>query len=119
MHCICRRTWTRQYIFVAATMPSGEGKSVASDLKSMMPDLQWLTGQSLHEVQPRVSQTWLPVTQETRQDALKVAETYSKALQRSAVLYFVLAQVVAGQLSQGNNTSYLMYFMAAYIVSTS
>lgn len=71
--CIRRRTWTRQYIFVAATMPAGEGKSVAGDLSRMMPDLQWLTGQSLHEVQPRISQTWLPVTQEMRRDALKVA----------------------------------------------
>ena len=69
----------RQYIFVAATMPAGEGKSVAADLKRMMPDLQWLTGQSLHEVQPRVSQTWLPITQETRQDALKVSAMQSPA----------------------------------------
>lgn len=60
-------------MFVAATMPAGEGKSVTGDLSRLMPDLKWLTGQALHEVQQRVSQAWVPVTQETCQDALKVA----------------------------------------------
>ena len=67
-----RRTWKRQYIFVAATMPSGEGKSVAGDLGRIMPGLQWLTGASLHEVQQHVSKAWVPVTQDTQGTALKV-----------------------------------------------
>ena len=46
---------------------------MAGDLARMMPDLHWLTGQSLHEVQQHVSQAWLPVTRETSQDALKVS----------------------------------------------
>ena len=71
--CERRRTWKRQYIFVAATMPAGEGKSVAADLRCMMPGLQWLTGDALHEAQRHVANTWVPVTRDNWQDALKVA----------------------------------------------
>lgn len=58
---------------MAATMPAGEGKSVAADLRRMMPGLQWLTGDALHEAQRHVANTWVPVTRDDWQDALKVA----------------------------------------------
>ena len=58
---------------MAATMPAGEGKSVAGDLRRMMPGLQWLTGDALHEAQRHVANAWVPVTREGWQDALKVA----------------------------------------------
>ena len=58
---------------MAATMPAGEGKSVAADLRRMMPGLQWLTGDALHEAQRHVAHTWVPVTRDNWQDALKVA----------------------------------------------
>lgn len=67
-----RRTWQRQYMFVAATMPSGAGSSVAGDLRRMFPDLFWLSGNSLHMAQARVAHTWLPVTADSWQQALQV-----------------------------------------------
>lgn len=67
-----RRAWQRQYLFVAATMPSGAGSSVAGDLRRMFPDLTWLTGQTLHEAQARVSHTWLPVEEDSWQQTLQV-----------------------------------------------
>ena len=54
-------------------MPAGEGKSVAGDLRRMMPGLQWLTGDALHEAQRHVANTWVPVTRDGWQGALKVA----------------------------------------------
>lgn len=66
-----RRTWKRQYLFVAATMPSGAGQTVAGDLGRLFPDLLWLSGTSLHEAQRRVSHTWLPVTQDTWRSTLQ------------------------------------------------
>lgn len=58
-------------MFVAATMPSGEGKTVAGDLARLFPDLLWLSGSSLHEAQRQVAHTWLPVTEDTWRSALQ------------------------------------------------
>ncbi|CAL8464060.1 g3595 [Coccomyxa elongata] len=70
---ISMRTWKRQYLFVAATMPSGEGKTVAGDLARLFPDLLWLSGSSLHEAQRQVAHTWLPVTDDTWRSTLQEA----------------------------------------------
>lgn len=32
------RTWRRQYVYVAATLPAEGGRSVATDLKRLQPD---------------------------------------------------------------------------------
>ncbi|EIE24767.1 P-loop containing nucleoside triphosphate hydrolase protein, partial [Coccomyxa subellipsoidea C-169] len=66
-----RRTWKRQYLFVAATMPSGAGQTVAGDLGRLFPDLLWLSGPSLHEAQRRVAHTWLPITQDSWRSSLQ------------------------------------------------
>ena len=45
---VCRQ-FERQYIFVAATMPSEGKKSVAAELQQKFPGLLWLAGRHLHE----------------------------------------------------------------------
>jgi hypothetical protein len=67
-----RRSWQRQYIFVAATMPTGAGHTVAGDLGRMFPDLVWLSGGDLHRALRQVAHAWLPVTQATWKQALQV-----------------------------------------------
>ena len=66
-------SWRRQYIFAAATMPSGEvGKSVGADLKRLMPEAVWLQGHALHRAQQLVHHQWLPVDEAHWAAALQV-----------------------------------------------
>lgn len=53
--------WRRQYVFVAATMPSALRGDTGAALKDRYPDALWLTGDLLHRSQPQVSHSWLHV----------------------------------------------------------
>ncbi|WOL06540.1 DEAD-box ATP-dependent RNA helicase 22 [Canna indica] len=63
-------TRSKQYIFVAATLP-GSGKQTAGGvLKRMFPDAIWVSGSFLHRHNPRLEQRWIEVTQDTQVDTL-------------------------------------------------
>lgn len=68
------RTWERQYVFVAATMPEEpEGaRGVSVDLRRRFPNLQWLAGRQLHQAQQQLRHTWLPVSDATWEPSLMV-----------------------------------------------
>ena len=66
--------WRRQYIFAAATMPAGEaGKSVAAELRKLMPKAVWLQGRALHKGQSAVQHRWVPVAQASWASALQAS----------------------------------------------
>ena len=67
------RQFKRQYIFVAATMPSEGKKSIAKDLRQKFPGLIWLAGDRLHQGLSTVSWKWRETTQDTWKAALQVA----------------------------------------------
>lgn len=66
------RQFERQYIFVAATLPSEGKKSTASSLQKMFPDLVWLAGRRLHQGLSTVAWTWRETTQDTWRSTLQV-----------------------------------------------
>ncbi|KAJ8759041.1 hypothetical protein K2173_003279 [Erythroxylum novogranatense] len=67
-----RKTYERskQYIFVAATLPVNGKKTAGAVLKHMFPDAIWLSGNYLHCTNPRLKQRWVEVTTDTQVDAL-------------------------------------------------
>ncbi|KAK9276696.1 hypothetical protein L1049_006232 [Liquidambar formosana] len=76
---IKRRDWRRvrknyerskQYIFVAATLPVNGKKTAGGILKRMFPDANWVSGIYLHYHNPRLEQKWVEVTVDTQVDAL-------------------------------------------------
>ena len=69
--CWCRQ-FERQYVFVAATLPSEGKKSIANDLRRMFPELVWLAGNRLHQGLSTVTWAWRETTQETWKTALQV-----------------------------------------------
>lgn len=83
--CMCRQ-FERQYIFVAATLPSEGKKSTASSLQKMFPDLVWLAGRRLHQGLSTVAWTWRETTQDTWRSALQVALDLDHLLSGSYVL---------------------------------
>ncbi len=72
--CCCRQ-FERQYVFVAATLPSEGKKSIANDLRRMFPELVWLAGNRLHQGLSTVTWAWQETTQETWKTALQVLPT--------------------------------------------
>ncbi|KAK9865803.1 hypothetical protein WJX84_008706 [Apatococcus fuscideae] len=58
------RTWERQYVFVAATMPEEPdgARGVSVDLRKRFPGLQWLAGRQLHQAQQKLQHTWVSVS---------------------------------------------------------
>jgi len=65
--------WLRQYVFVAATMPSEGDKSVGSEIASAFPSAIWLSGPQLHQAGRNVSHNWHRVDGlDDRDDALFV-----------------------------------------------
>ena len=73
-HVGCRQ-FERQYVFVAATLPSEGKKSIANDLRRMFPELVWLAGNRLHQGLSTVTWAWREITQETWKTALQVLPT--------------------------------------------
>lgn len=53
---------SKQYIFIAATLPMNGKKTAGAVLKKMFPDANWVSGNYLHCHNPRCSRTFpLPV----------------------------------------------------------
>ncbi|XP_030449572.1 DEAD-box ATP-dependent RNA helicase 22 [Syzygium oleosum] len=74
-----RRDWRRvrkhyerskQYIFVAATLPTNGKKTAGAVLKKMFPDASWISGNYLHYHNPRLEHRWIEVDVDTQVDAL-------------------------------------------------
>ncbi|KAJ1702356.1 hypothetical protein LUZ63_002135 [Rhynchospora breviuscula] len=81
-----RRDWRRvreiykrskQYVFVAATLPQSGKKTAGGVLKRMFPEATWVSGAHLHRHNPRLEQRWIEVTTDTQVDALLDAVQYS------------------------------------------
>ncbi|XP_078443267.1 DEA(D/H)-box RNA helicase family protein [Wolffia australiana] len=61
---------SKQYIFVAATLPSSGKKTAGGVLKRTFPSAVWVSGSFLHRHNPRLEQTWVQVDVDTQVDAL-------------------------------------------------
>ena len=68
---LCRQ-FQRQYIFVAATLPSEGKKSTATSLQKKFPDLVWLAGNRLHQGLSTVQWAWQQTSEDTWKTALQV-----------------------------------------------
>ncbi|XP_016548260.2 DEAD-box ATP-dependent RNA helicase 22 isoform X2 [Capsicum annuum] len=74
-----RRDWRRvrkiyerskQYVFVAATLPENGKRTAGGVLKRMFPDASWVNGNYLHHHSPRLEQNWIEVSLDTQVDTL-------------------------------------------------
>ncbi|XP_020587585.1 DEAD-box ATP-dependent RNA helicase 22 [Phalaenopsis equestris] len=61
---------SKQYMFVAATLPVNGKKTAGGLLKRMFPDAIWVNGNFLHKHNPRLEQRWIEVTTDTKVEAL-------------------------------------------------
>ncbi|XP_074274460.1 DEAD-box ATP-dependent RNA helicase 22 [Silene latifolia] len=61
---------SKQYIFVAATLPENGKRTAGGVLQRMFPEASWVSGQYLHRHNPRLQQRWVEVSIETQVDAL-------------------------------------------------
>ncbi|XP_019055085.1 PREDICTED: DEAD-box ATP-dependent RNA helicase 22 isoform X2 [Nelumbo nucifera] len=61
---------SKQYVFVAATLPVNGKKTAGGVLKRMFPDAKWVNGNYLHCHNPRLDQRWIEVTVDTQVDVL-------------------------------------------------
>ncbi|KAJ6795986.1 DEAD-box ATP-dependent RNA helicase 22 [Iris pallida] len=61
---------SKQYIFVAATLPENGKKTAGGVLRRMFPDAIWVSGNYLHRHSPRLEQRWIEVTGDTQVNAL-------------------------------------------------
>lgn len=61
---------SKQYIFVAATLPVNGKQTAGGLLKRMFPEARWVSGNYLHCHNPRLEQRWIEVSIETQVDAL-------------------------------------------------
>ncbi|OAY66638.1 DEAD-box ATP-dependent RNA helicase 22, partial [Ananas comosus] len=68
---------SKQYLFVAATLPQSGKKTAGGVLKRMFPDAIWVSGSYLHRHNPRLEQRWIEVTADTQVDALLDAVKHS------------------------------------------
>ncbi|KAL2611556.1 hypothetical protein R1flu_023248 [Riccia fluitans] len=57
---------SKQYIFVAATLPDNGKKTPGALLKRIFPEAQWIQGNLLHCHSPRIQHRWIEVADETR-----------------------------------------------------
>ncbi|KAG1671885.1 hypothetical protein FOA52_003452 [Chlamydomonas sp. UWO 241] len=62
--------WRRQYLFVAATMPSITLSDVGADIQRMFPTIEWLSSELLHQSKPKIEHTWVAVEDTTVRAAL-------------------------------------------------
>lgn len=81
-----RREWRRarkiferskQYVFVAATLPVNGKKTAGALLKHMFPDAEWVSGNYLHCHNPRLKQRWIEVTVDSQVGELVRAVKHS------------------------------------------
>ncbi|GAB4839854.1 hypothetical protein Ancab_020563 [Ancistrocladus abbreviatus] len=71
---------SKQYVFVAATLPVNGKKTAGAVLKRMFPDANWVSGNYLHRHNPRLQQRWVEVSIDTQVDALlEAVNQYSKS----------------------------------------
>ncbi|XP_021747760.1 DEAD-box ATP-dependent RNA helicase 22-like [Chenopodium quinoa] len=61
---------SKQYIFVAATLPVNGKQTAGGILKRMFPGVSWVSGNYLHYHNPRLEQKWVEVSIDTQVDAL-------------------------------------------------
>ncbi|XP_021747199.1 DEAD-box ATP-dependent RNA helicase 22-like [Chenopodium quinoa] len=61
---------SKQYIFVAATLPINGKQTAGGILKRMFPGASWVSGNYLHYHNPRLEQKWVEVSIDTQVDAL-------------------------------------------------
>ncbi|CAA0834744.1 DEAD-box ATP-dependent RNA helicase 22 [Striga hermonthica] len=61
---------SKQYIFVAATLPVNGKRTAGGILKRMFPEANWVSGSYLHRQNPRLEQKWVEVTTFTQAEAL-------------------------------------------------
>ncbi|KAJ6850290.1 DEAD-box ATP-dependent RNA helicase 22 [Iris pallida] len=61
---------SKQYIFVAATLPGSGKRTAGGELRRMFPDAIWVSGNYLHRHNPRLEQRWIEVTYDTQVDDL-------------------------------------------------
>eukprot|EP00252_Welwitschia_mirabilis_P026912 TRINITY_DN9012_c0_g1_i1.p1 TRINITY_DN9012_c0_g1~~TRINITY_DN9012_c0_g1_i1.p1 ORF type:complete len:310 (-),score=77.98 TRINITY_DN9012_c0_g1_i1:469-1365(-) len=74
---------SKQYIFVAATLPESGKKTAGGLLKRFFPDATWISGSFLHQHNPRLEQRWIQVTVDTQIDALINAIKDAQSLKQS------------------------------------
>ncbi|KAG9449590.1 hypothetical protein H6P81_009555 [Aristolochia fimbriata] len=67
---------SKQYIFVAATLPESGKRTAGGILKRMFPDASWVSGSYLHCHNPRLEQRWIEVMTDTQVDSLIEAVNY-------------------------------------------
>ncbi|GMH38767.1 hypothetical protein BSKO_06651 [Bryopsis sp. KO-2023] len=92
-----RPPWHRQYIFVAATVPSEAKKNVATDIRSVCPDIEWVTSSGLHKTISTVDHQWVDVSESDPRIAL------FRALEDSGggrTLVFAKDSIAAGQIQE-------------------
>lgn len=64
----CKRS--KQYIFIAATLPVNGKCTAGGVLKRMFPDAKWISGSFLHHHNPRLKQKWIEVAVDKQVDVL-------------------------------------------------
>jgi superfamily II DNA/RNA helicase len=67
---------SKQYVFVAATLPQSGKKTAGGVLKRMFPNAVWVSGAYLHRHNPRLERRWIEVTADTQVSALLDAVKY-------------------------------------------
>lgn len=65
-----RPPWHRQYIFVAATIPSDAKRNVANDIQRLCPAVQWATSTGLHRAIDAVEHEWIDISKSNPQEKL-------------------------------------------------
>lgn len=68
---------SKQYIFVAATLPENGKRTAGGELKRLFPDATWVSGAYLHRHNPRLEHKWIEVTVDTQVDVLIDAINYT------------------------------------------
>ncbi|PWA46732.1 DNA/RNA helicase, DEAD/DEAH box type, N-terminal [Artemisia annua] len=71
---------SKQYIFVAATLPENGKRTAGGELKRLFPEAKWVSGLYLHRHNPRLEQKWVEVTVDTQVDVLIDAVNHTKLL---------------------------------------
>ncbi|XP_071732450.1 DEAD-box ATP-dependent RNA helicase 22-like [Rutidosis leptorrhynchoides] len=71
---------SKQYIFVAATLPENGKRTAGGELKRLFPDATWVSGLYLHRHNPRLEQKWIEVTVDSQVNVLIEAVNHTKTL---------------------------------------